>query len=199
MDTKTRDIRAWCGLTGVVLLVLSVLLMGLSPGYSHFTQWVSALGAEGAPLSWLMNTCFLIAGLLIIAFSTHHSFGRRGIPLTVAGIGFILIAIFPCEPGCANSTLPGTLHLIFSGIAGAGIVFSPLVLAGRFRKRLSLVFFAVLLVLGLTLLFLDVSWLKIAERVFFGLGLLWIGMLSCSLLRSKISRNSRNRTTLRLL
>ena len=118
-----------CGLLGgFVALLFPVLGAAGTPGYSHTSQYISELGAFGAPQAQLVNWAgFLPAGILMTLFAW---FAWRALPaspaatlglagLALFSLGYVAAAFFPCEPGCvpAEPSLSQTLHNLL-GLAG---------------------------------------------------------------------------------
>lgn len=116
--------RAAALLAGAAFLVVaSVVVVGgaLTPGYSHVSQYISELGARGAPLEGVVRFAgFLPAGLLLLGFcvlayralprSRGATFGLVG--LAVYAAGYLAAAVFPCDPGCrpAEPSLAQAIH-----------------------------------------------------------------------------------------
>ncbi|MBL8547908.1 MAG: DUF998 domain-containing protein [Hyphomonadaceae bacterium] len=97
-------------LLGVAWLLVMVLVGGASfDGYDHVSQYISELGANGAPFGWHVSWLgFLPVGVLICAFSY---FAWRAAPQSVLAtlgfvgiflfaIGYVGSAFFRCDFGC---------------------------------------------------------------------------------------------------
>ncbi|MEX2599064.1 MAG: DUF998 domain-containing protein [Dehalococcoidia bacterium] len=73
--------KAWllvCGIVAPIQVVFFILAAALAtPGYSHLSDTVSVLGAQGQPYAWFIGTGLVIYGLLICACA-------RGLYLAVA-------------------------------------------------------------------------------------------------------------------
>src|SRR2546425_9806582 len=98
---------ALCGMTAPVLMpVLWTVASLMRPGYDQLSQYGSELGT--GPNAIIMNTNFVVTGLLIIAFATglFASIRRvRRIPigsimLGVFGVGEGAGGFFPFDPRC---------------------------------------------------------------------------------------------------
>jgi len=102
-------------------LVTVVLIAGINyPNYSHFSQFISVLGATGSPHGlWVNYVGFIPAEILILCFV---SAAFRVLPRTkinLAGLSCIAIyacslivsAIFPCDFEC-NPASPSISHQI---------------------------------------------------------------------------------------
>jgi hypothetical membrane protein len=93
---------------GIVVL-MTVLAGAATPGYSHLSQFISELGARGAPTEWVVRLAgFLPAGVLLLAFC---GLAYRALPLSrstslalgglaVYAAGYLVAAAFPCDLGC---------------------------------------------------------------------------------------------------
>jgi hypothetical protein len=126
-----------CALAGALWLLATVLIGGAAfPGYDHASQYISELGATGAPhgqtVSWLG---FLPVGVFVSAFAL---FAWRAAPRSaIASLGFIgafLFAIgyvgaafFPCDFGCRPDT-PSFSQIVHEVLGLAGYLFAPLTL-----------------------------------------------------------------------
>ena len=101
------------GIAAPLMLGLAVLFGGsLYPGYSHVSQFVSELGATGAPSPSVLNFGGLIpAGALTVAFAlAMYRRYRPGTAVAVssslvalAGMSRLIAGIFPCEPIAQDS------------------------------------------------------------------------------------------------
>jgi len=116
-------------------LLAMVLIGGATfPGYDHASQYISELGATGAPrgfeVSWYG---FLPVGVLMIAFavfawlsaprSVLSTLGFFGIVLYA--IGYVGSAFFPCDYGCRpeEPSFSQQMHLL---VGFVGYMFAPL-------------------------------------------------------------------------
>lgn len=81
----------------------------MHPGYSHSRDFISELGAVGAPYRDLVHfgSVYPAAILTVLfAFALGRSQGggglarASGILLGISGLGFLVAGAFPCDPGC---------------------------------------------------------------------------------------------------
>ncbi len=130
--------------TPLILASLSVLFLALLsliggaayPGYSHSSQFISELGATGAPHETLIRffgflpvggflALFSIAATKRLPESKLVTWGQLG--LSVFAMGYIVAVIFPCDPGCPgeNASVSQSIHNL---VGGAGYVVAPIFL-----------------------------------------------------------------------
>ena len=133
-----RTLAFWSAIIGASLLVLMTVAGAAAwPGYSHVSQYISELGATGAPHGRLVSLGgFLPVGVLLTTFAFLAALiPPRGVLKTLGCIGLFLFAlgylgaaVFPCDFGCRPETPSGSqmLHMAF-GLAG--YILAPLTLA----------------------------------------------------------------------
>jgi hypothetical protein len=143
-----KKILIHCGTSAAIVYVGTVILGGLiRPGYSHLSDAISELVADGAPNRSLLSSLFLIYNLLLSAFgiglflkSKDQSRGRQSgyigsfflILVGLAGVSMELA--FPQDPGGNPTTFAGTMHLVMAGIASLGTMVAIVFLALWFRN-----------------------------------------------------------------
>lgn len=123
------------GVLGALWLLAMVLIGGAAfEGYDHTSQYISELGATGAPHGWQVSWLgFLPVGLLTTAFAF---FAWRAAPKSVLAtlgfIGLVLFAIgyigstfFPCDFGCRPET-PSFSQMMHELLGLAGYLFAPI-------------------------------------------------------------------------
>ncbi|MEM1128065.1 MAG: DUF998 domain-containing protein [Bacteroidota bacterium] len=118
----------------LAVVILLVVIGGAStPGYRHTSQFISELGATGAPVEgWVRLGGFFPAGSLLLLFCTVAfrtlprsrplSFGLLG--LAVYAAGYLVASFFPCDPGCRPAE-PSTSQWIHNVGGLAGYVLAP--------------------------------------------------------------------------
>lgn len=190
---------------GATWIVIMTLVGGaMFPGYSHASQFISELGARGAPFAEIVNYFgFLPAGLLLCVFaflawrllprSVGTSFGMFGMGLFA--FGYIAATFFPCEAGCRPTeiTLSQALHN-FLGLAGyftAPFCLATLGVQARKWPRaghLSILAFAsaVGAFIGLAFLSPEFEYVGLAQRLLEASTLAWI--VACSVYVYRESR-----------
>lgn len=180
-----------------MILLITVLGGASFPNYNHATQFISELGAFGAPNAGIINLAgFLPAGLLITIFAF---FAWRSLPaswgttlgmfgLALFALGYIAAAFFPCEPGCrpSEASLSQALHNLL-GLAGYFTAPLSLFLLGNAARKwhkgryLAVLGFmgSGLSLLGLLAMLSEFSYVGLAQRVLETSVLTWV--VACSL------------------
>lgn len=114
--TRPGSTVRWLALTGlagvVVWWTVIVVLGALDPGYSHASDFISALGAVNAPYAPVQRVNFGVLGASIIAFAVGldrwHRAGWRHwlgvLLLGVVGLGIIGAGVFQGNPAAEQST-----------------------------------------------------------------------------------------------
>jgi hypothetical protein len=148
-NTPLRRAARYAALTSMAcLLVMTTMVVvagALTPGYSHVSQFISELGARGAPYEWPVRVLgFLPAGVLLLAFcwlanrslprSTLATLALLGLALYAAG--YLVAAAFPCDPGCRPDR-PSVSQSVHNAAGVLGYVFAPasLLALGRTARR----------------------------------------------------------------
>jgi len=139
METPPRArangrLAALCALASLGVVGLLVVLGGAAfPGYSHVSQFVSELGARGAPHEGRVRLLgFLPAGALLLAFCffAHAALPRaRATALGLLGLaifaaGYLVAAAFPCDFGCRPEE-PSTSQILHNLGGLAGYLLAP--------------------------------------------------------------------------
>lgn len=136
---------ALCGMAAPLLFGFTVGILGyLTPGYSPLSQVMSELGETGAPLAPVMNLLGLAGtGILMILFSLglREGLGRTRAAtagsLLVAGAGilYLVMAAFSCDPGCIPTTPAGEIHMAAGLLATVMAILSAFVIGAALRSR----------------------------------------------------------------
>ena len=196
---------AICGIIGPITFTIVVSVLGLLyPAYNHAAQYVSELGAIGAPNAIIMNIAgFSLLGILIIAFAPGLHFGINegkgskigpGL-LAVSGAGFIALGFFPCDSGCVNVSFTGLMHVVSARVTWIGLILALLFIAQRFKsdpnwksyRSYTLATALVTVIFALMLDFIGIEgWMGALQRVFLGVRLLWTEIIAIKLLRLSI-------------
>ncbi len=184
------------------MLTLWIIASLLRPGYDQLTQYGSELAA--GQNSIIMNANFVITGSLIMVFSfglfTNIHAGKRpaigSILLGIFGLGELVTAAFPCDPGCPlliSQSLSQSIHSVIAVIAFGSIALAPLLISlGLKRDTLweryqSYSRATGLASVGLFLLFSvailsSFHYVGLLQRVFLAVPFIWIEILAIHLL-----------------
>jgi len=111
-----------------------VIALGyLWTGYNPLTQTISELGATNAPTMGLQALNFAILGILTTIFAIglniHNGFFRStAIVVGMYGLGSLLVAFLPCNPGCSfrGSSVVQVAHSLDALISFTTIATAPL-------------------------------------------------------------------------
>jgi hypothetical membrane protein len=130
------------GMLATIVIVVAVFVAAaFTPGYSHIANTVSQLGAWQRPHPWIMNSGFILFGILIIglSFGLYRQTQRRYLSpllltgLSVFGLGIILAGIFHDGPK-GQDNLESNLHSLFALIAFFGLVAGMIFFALAVRR-----------------------------------------------------------------
>lgn len=123
-----RTIAFWSAVIGYGLLLIMTVAGGAAwPGYSHVSQFISELGATGAPHGRLVSLGgFLPVGIFITLFAVLAAFvsPRGGLRfagfalLVLFALGYVAAAFYPCDFGCRSVT-PSASQMLHN-LAGLG-------------------------------------------------------------------------------
>ncbi len=139
-------------------LAIGVGIIGvLTPDYSHISQFMSALGATGAPYAaWVNYAVFIPAEIWFLAFlfslrsHLYNTQTTRFSLMCLCAYAVLLIAaaLFPCDAGCQSAisdetganTLSHIIHMLVAAaaypIALIGLLSLCLSVRGKFALRL---------------------------------------------------------------
>lgn len=136
-NVVAEKLLAWFGLIAPLLRLTLILVLGfLQPGYSHARDYISELSAEGAPYAALMNVLGLVTvGILLLGFSIALwralrpgvSIAGGSVMLAAAGVAFVAVGVFPCDPGCAVEAPSITMqrHILAGFLAMSAQTLAP--------------------------------------------------------------------------
>ena len=135
-----RSTRLWIALTAASWLFTVFLLPGvLRPDYNPLAQYISELGATGAPHAAVVNWAGYLPSGVFFAIALA-SFWRHWRPRGVQAAGLALLfceplawigsAIFPCDLGCpAQGSLAQNLHNVLALFTYTGTALGVTLLA----------------------------------------------------------------------
>ena len=203
-----KKLLMFCGTTAAVIYVGTVILGALiRPGYSHITDAISELVADGAPNRSLLSSLFLLYNLLLVAFgigvfleAKDRSRGRRSgyvgsVALILVGLaGMSMELAFPQDPGGTPVTFAGTMHLVMAGIASLGTIVAIVFLAFWFRNFSALQHYVMYSWISVAIIFISGGLSAVAmanhyplfgliERITIGTFILWLFVISRRILQ----------------
>lgn len=122
-----RHIAFGCGVLSLLVLAAATIAGGMAyPGYNHLTQYISELGATGAPTSQAVSLAFMVSGSLLAAFWLLCAglFPRSVLSIlgfglsALNGVGLLLGGVFRCDFECSTADLSpaAVLHDVFGGV-----------------------------------------------------------------------------------
>jgi len=116
----------WGGLAWVLTLqffVVEAIAAARYGGYSYSANVISDLGTADSPARLLMNGSFIAQGVLIVAGALLLGPGLGGtggklarVLLGIAGLGVLLVGLFPSDGNATAHEVAAGAHLIGSGI-----------------------------------------------------------------------------------
>ena len=197
-----RSIAFWAAIIGYVLLATMIVAGGAAwPGYSHYSQFISELGATGAPYGRLVSLGgFLPVGILITTFAVLAAFiaPRGGLRyagfacLVLFALGYIGAAFYPCDAGCRSVT-PSFSQMMHNLFGLGGYLAAPLglVLLGVSargwpggRRLFPLDIACAMLAMGGFLTMIDTPFGGLSQRILEGAVALWILVCAFTLRRA---------------
>jgi len=204
----------------VAYVLLQVIAQMLPPHYSPLTQAISDLAV--GPYGWLMAVMFLLYSVLTLAFLFGYIWGtskeiRSRVGLIFLAIWAVLpgvLAFFPTDivdahgyPGSfqaiqLTTTLHGMLHIVLSLIAFSSSMLATLFISLRFKgveqlRSLHMPALLIALLMWPTFLLTDtfakLGFYGVGERLFVGLGLLWM-LIVALWIRRRLAGDAGNRS-----
>lgn len=120
-----------CGIAAGCLRSGYLIVLGaMTPGYSHLANFNSELSARGAIYQDEAALSVSMVGVLLLLYSLGLARWTRpsgsglwgSLVLALTGIAFILIGVFPCDPGCSLEDPSPTMkaHLL-AGFGGMSL------------------------------------------------------------------------------
>lgn len=196
MSKTSLQFSAICALTSPIIFATVVcVIANLQPGYSHIHQYISELGALGEANALRLNYLgiFWFGLSLIIFIPAFYQLIRPGSRasavcglLILTGIGFMVLAVYPCDVGCSlnNLSLTAQIH------NNAAIMSFVLMIAvtgtlsvRRFSGHQPAVYYAFCLVITVLLAFIFIKIMLVGyqgayaglfQRLFIGVFSVWL-------------------------
>jgi hypothetical membrane protein len=195
-DRVTRALIA-CGLIAAPVFAAFVLAATwATPGYSHVSETISQLGADGRPRAGIIDAGFVVSGLLTAAFAIGVYRWIRGRPASKAALaallvnatGIVLSGVFADNPATREAlTTENRLHHLVGQVSFvAGVTAMVAFAFGSYSvpgwRRLAaftlFVVFADVILAAVFYFDLLSPWRGALQRTFFAVALLWTTMVS---------------------
>lgn len=131
-ERPIERVLLWFGVAAPVMRHAAIYGFGAATDdYSASTDFISEIGALDAPYSLPMNALGigLIGAMMLLAswalfnrLATLPGGRASALLIALSGFSFVLVALFPCDPGCNLSTHPNARMIIhmFSGFIAMG-------------------------------------------------------------------------------
>jgi hypothetical membrane protein len=141
-----RTIAFASALLSLLILAAATVAGGLAyPGYDHLRQYISELGATGAPTGEAVSLAFMASGVLLTAFWVICAVLFRDSRLAVLGfalsalngLGLFFGGVFQCDFECslASPSTEAVLHDVFGGLGYLAGIAGVLVVGLAWRNR----------------------------------------------------------------
>ena len=142
MSDRYQRFLAICGIIApIIFIIIYIIASLLRPDYSHLTNFVSELGAVGAPYAIIQRINFVLTGVMIVAFTfgLHRGIGdgKGSIigPLLVAifGLSAVVSGIFSTDtiqPGSFSDIM----HSMSSAIGSVAAIIAFFIISERLEK-----------------------------------------------------------------
>ena len=141
-----RTIAFASALLSLLILAAATVAGGLAyPGYDHLRQYISELGATGAPTGEAVSLAFMASGILLTAFWVICAALFRDSRLAVLGfalsalngLGLFFGGVFQCDFECslASPSTEAVLHDVFGGFGYLAGIAGVLVVGLAWRNR----------------------------------------------------------------
>lgn len=133
----TRLVFVFAVLSALSIVLTTLVGGAFFPGYNHATQFISELGARGAPQEMVVRFGgFLSTGVFFWLFcrAAHRALPRSTlttlglIGLLIYALGYIGAVFFPCDPGC-RPAIPSFSQMMHNLFGLVGYVMAPAFLA----------------------------------------------------------------------
>lgn len=135
-----KDALVLYGILIPCLYIFTILVLGtLWQNYNPVSQYLSELGTTLSPNNVFANTILLMLSLsmLVLAFVFKQEFKKNYsyVFLTLAGIFNLILALFPCDNYCINTTFTGIVHSISSSLFSISLPLSIFALLPAIKKH----------------------------------------------------------------
>ena len=141
-----KHVAFGCAVLSLLILAGATVVGGLAyPGYDHLRQYISELGAVGAPTGSAVSLAFIASGALLTGFWLICAILFRESRLAVLGFGLSALnglglffgGVFQCDFECslASPSPEALLHDVLGGLGYLCGVIGVLVVGLAWRNR----------------------------------------------------------------
>lgn len=141
-----KHVAFGCAVLSLLILTGATIAGGLAyPGYDHLRQYISELGATGAPTGQAVSLAFIASGGLLAAFWLICGVVFRDSRLAVLGFGLSALnglglmfgGVFQCDFECslASPSPEAVLHDVLGGLGYLCGIVGVLVVGLAWRNR----------------------------------------------------------------
>lgn len=187
------------GMSAAILYFGTVIFGGLiRPGYSHLSEAISELVAEGAPNRSRLSSLFLIYNMLLSTFGLGVFLKAKDqlrgqisgyigsfALLLIGAAGISMELAFPQDSGGIPTTFAGTMHLVLAGVASLGTMVAIVFMAFWFRNFPALESYVTYSWISVAIIFISGgfsaaamanhhSLFGLVERITIGIFILWL-------------------------
>ncbi len=131
-NDRSSNLVFLLGLLVPIMMMAVIIIVGqITPNYSPVADTISQMGARKQPYSIILNSAYIIYGIVIITIAyklykrLNHSTLVRAllILMFIHACGSICLAVFPDKPDTPGVFVTNnTIHNIFSGISYVSLV-----------------------------------------------------------------------------
>jgi uncharacterized protein DUF998 len=191
------------GVIGPILYAIIMTAVGfLWTGYNPLTQTASEIGATNAPTIELQALNFAILGILTIIFAIglpilNRRFRSTSILVGIEGLGTLLVAGLPCDPGCSfrSTSVVQTAHSLDALISFVVFAIAPLFFwrsskivpswtrVSIWSLRVAILSIPLLIVYLATTVLSLFPYVGLLQRLFLGVLLAWMTVIAYKMAR----------------
>jgi hypothetical membrane protein len=146
MNSRRRALVAAAVLTCTFGILVPELIAAQLPDYSNAAQYLSELGASGAPYAFWANyfgflpvalSVAAVCLLIPVVLKPSTSLVVASILLLGVSVGYLGAVVVPCDPGCAPTAHPTrqALHNLLALPEYGGSILALFVFAVTFKSR----------------------------------------------------------------
>ncbi len=172
-------------LAAIIFVLLIIAAHMLAPdNYNFVRHTISDLGSQGYEYKAVMQTGFILFGLVLMMGISLNEINLRTLPLLIYGLFVTLSGVFCSKPilnsePFMSSEMQSILHPIFAQAAGLafsiGILVQLFYAENKKQKIIHFLFFAA--VIGLSVAFgLNHEFPGIIQRVLYFVSLIWLAV-----------------------